>query len=408
MKRPPTPREAEESALSYPGWRVVFVCFVMALVCWGFGFYGHAFYLAELQRLHGWPTALISTAATVYYFAAAVLVAFVSDALRRYGARACVLAGACSFTLAVAAMPFISSPVHLYAVYLLMTVGWATMSVAAITNILGPWFETKRGLAISLALNGASLSGVLVVPALVLLTSRTSFTVAMLAGAALILLVIVPLAWKVLAHAPVFANDSVPSGVPAAGADQWTRAGALRSRAFWSISAPFSLSLLSQAGFLVHVIAFLEPNLGRNAAGIAVAVTTGMAIVGRLVLGAVADRTNQRTAAALSLVSQAGALAVMIPTENATVLFAACAVYGFSVGNLITFPALIIQREFPAASFGRIVGLSTAITQFTYAFGPGLIGIVRDAAGTYSAALLVCICLNLAAAGIVVQRPQEV
>jgi MFS family permease len=408
MNPPPTPREAEESALGYPGWRVVFVCFVMALVCWGFGFYGHAFYLAELQRLHGWPTALISTATTVYYFVAAVLVAFISDALRRYGARACVVAGACSFTLAVAAMPFITSPAELYAVYLVMTVGWATMSVAAITNILGPWFESRRGLAISLALNGASLSGVLVVPALVLLTSLTSFKVAMLSGALVILLVIVPLAWTVLAHAPAFANDSVQSRAAAAAAQPWTRGAALRSRAFWSISAPFSLSLLSQAGFLVHVIAFLEPNMGRNAAGIAVAVTTGMAIVGRLVLGAITDRTNQRTASALSLVSQAGALAVMIPMENPTVLFAACAVYGFSVGNLITFPALIIQREFPAAAFGPIVGLSTAITQFTYAFGPGLIGIVRDAAGTYSAALLVCICLNLVAAAIVIQRPQDV
>ena len=407
MNRPPTPLEAEESALGYPGWRVVFVCFVMALVCWGFGFYGHAFYLAELQRLHGWPTSVISTAATVYYFVAAILVAFISEALRRYGARACVLTGACSFTLAVAALPFIASPAQLYAVYLVMTVGWATMSVAAITNILGPWFESRRGLAISLALNGASLSGVLVVPALVLLTSLTSFKVAMLTGAVLILLVIVPLVWKVLAYAPAFANDSVPSGAPAV-AQQWTRTAALRSRAFWSISAPFSLSLLSQAGFLVHVIAFLEPNMGRNAAGIAVAVTTGMAIVGRLVLGAIADRTNQRTASALSLVSQAVALAVMIPTENPSVLFAACAVYGFSVGNLITFPALIIQREFPAASFGLIVGLSTAITQFTYAFGPGLIGIVRDAAGTYSAGLLVCICLNLLAAAIVVQQPQDV
>ena len=31
------------------------------VVCWGFGFYGHAFYLVELQRLHGWPTSLISS-----------------------------------------------------------------------------------------------------------------------------------------------------------------------------------------------------------------------------------------------------------------------------------------------------------------------------------------------------------
>lgn len=409
MNRPMAPEDAEEVSFRYAGWRVVFACFVMALVCWGFGFYGHAFYLAELQRLHGWPTSWISTAASLYYLVAAILVAFVSDAIRRFGPRNCVLAGAISFALAVATLPFIRSPLQLYIVYLVMTVGWATMSVAAITNIVGPWFTYRRGLAISLALNGASLSGVVIVPGLVFLAGRTSFAIAMLTGAFLILAVVVPLALRVLAHAPVFAGESLPAtGGHGADGPKWTRGAALRSRAFWSISGPFSLSLMSQAAFLVHIIAFLEPSMGRNAAGMAVAVTTAMAIAGRLVLGALAHRIDQRTASALSLVSQAAALGLMIQTEDANLLFLACAIYGFSVGNIITLPALIIQREFEPASFGMIVALSTAITQFTYAFGPGLIGIVRDAAGNYTAAILVCITLNLAAAAIVARRPQDV
>ena len=174
----------------------------MAVVCWGFGFYGHAFYLAELQRLHGWPTSLISSATTAYYFVSAVLVAFISDAIRRLGARTCVLIGSLAFAASVAALPFIATPVHLFAVYLLMAVGWATMSVGAITNILGQWFDAKRGLAISLALNGASFSGVVVVPALVFLAGAAGFASAMLAGAAAILLLMVPLAFRILGTPP--------------------------------------------------------------------------------------------------------------------------------------------------------------------------------------------------------------
>ena len=66
----------------------------MAVLAWGFGFYGHGFYLAELQRLHGWPASLISSASTAYYLFSALLVAFVSDAIRRLGVRACVVIGA--------------------------------------------------------------------------------------------------------------------------------------------------------------------------------------------------------------------------------------------------------------------------------------------------------------------------
>jgi MFS family permease len=403
----PVNDETDERALGYPGWRVVAVCFAMAVVCWGFGFYGHAFYLAELQRLHGWPTSLVSSATTAYYFVSAMLVAFISDAVRRLGARTCVLIGSLAFAASVALLPFIVTPVHLFAVYLLMAVGWATMSVGAITNILGQWFDAKRGLAISLALNGASFSGVVVVPALVFLAGAAGFASAMLTGATAILLLMVPLAFKVLRTSPPRPRVAPPSNAGTAdGAVTWTRAAALRSPAFWSVSAPFSLSLLSQAGFLVHLIAFLDPTVGRNTAGIAVAITTAMAIVGRLVLGTIADRTNQRVASALSLGAQAAALIVMTQTKDANTLLAACAVYGFSVGNLITFPALIIQREFSAAAFGMLVGLSTAITQFTYALGPGLLGLVRDLTGTYTAPLLLCAALNLIAAAMVVRPPR--
>jgi cyanate permease len=233
----------------------------------------------------------------------------------------------------------------------------------------------------------------------------------MLAGACLILALMLPLAFIVLrARPPHLANAAPPDPDPAdlrpLPVAPWTRGRALRSAAFWSVAGPFALAITSQAGFLVHQIAFLETAIGRYAAGVAVAVTTAMAIVGRLLLGAVANRLDQRLASALSLASQAAALAVMTQTSDADVLLAACAVYGFSVGNVITFPSLIVQREFDAAAFGMLIGLATGVGQFTYAFGPGLVGLVRDAAGGYGAALALCIALNLVAAAAVLRRPR--
>ena len=78
---------------------------------------------------------------------------------------------------------------------------------------------------------------------------------------------------------------------------------------------------------------------------------------------------------AWSLASQAAALLAMTATTDTTALFVACILFGLSAGNLITLPSLVIQREFEAASFGMLVGLSWAISQFTYAFGPGLLGV---------------------------------
>jgi hypothetical protein len=51
--------------------------------------------------------------------------------------------------------------------------------------------------------------------------------------------------------------------------------------------------------------------------------------------------------------------------------------------------------------FVTAVGLSTAIGQFIYAFGPGLLGVLRDAFGDYGVPLFVCVGLDAVAAGMV-------
>ncbi len=394
-----------ESSRRYFGWRVTAALFAIAVIAWGFGFYGHAVYLAELQRLHGWPTSLISAASTLYYLASAVLVIFVNDVIRRFGARNCILSGAACFAISLAALGQITQPWQLFATYLFMALAWATMTVGAITNILGHWFDRRRGLAISLALNGASFGGVIVIPAMVFSISAQGFSATMLVSSAAVLVLAVPLAFFVFGKPSPVSRTTMPaSGEIAPRA--WTRASALRSPAFWVVSAPFSISLLSQAGFLVHQVAFLEGPMGRAGAGVAVAVTTAASICGRLAMGAFVDRLNLRTFSAVSLLVQSAALVAMTQTASVLPLFLFCAVYGLSVGNLITLPSLIVQREFPPAAFGMIVALSTAITQFTYAFGPGLIGVVRDASANYTPAIGLCVLLNLLAAAIVLLRPK--
>ena len=72
------------------------VCFLLATFGWGLGFYGQSVYVAELHRLHGWPASLISSGTTFFYLFGALLVAFVSEAIRAFGPRNCLIAGTCA------------------------------------------------------------------------------------------------------------------------------------------------------------------------------------------------------------------------------------------------------------------------------------------------------------------------
>src|ERR1700687_1551637 len=182
----------DETSVRYDGWRIVVVGFLVATFGWGFGFYGQSVYLAELHRLYGWPASLISSGTTFFYLFGAVLVAFVSEAMRAIGPRNCLLAGVCAMAAAAVMMGQGGSPWQLYLAYALLAFGWAGTSLGVITNALGLWFDRKRGMAISLALNGASFGGIVGVPLLVAAIGRVGFPGAMMTAAATMLVLIIP------------------------------------------------------------------------------------------------------------------------------------------------------------------------------------------------------------------------
>jgi len=221
---------------------------VVAFFGWGLGFYGVSVYLVVLHQRHGWPISSISLAITAYYVLGASLVVLIGDAFDRFGPRKVVLAAMTALGIGVLLLTAVSRPWHLYAAYAVMAVGWAGMSGAAINAVIAPWFERKRGRAVSLALNGASFGGVVMT---------------------------------------------------------------------WSSSVP--------------------------------------------------------------------------------TLYIASVAFGLGVGNVVTFPALIVQTEYPREHFNRIVSLIVAINQFTFAFGPGALGWARDWWGSYSAALVLCAACEIVA-----------
>jgi MFS family permease len=399
-----SPAAIDETSIRYDGWRIVAVCFLVATFGWAFGFYGQSVYLAELHRVHGWPASLISTATTFFYLLSALLVAFVSDAIRSFGPRNCLVAGTLVMATATALLGQVTSPWQLYAVSVVLAFGWAGTSLGIITNTLGLWFDKKRGMAISLALNGASFGGIAGVPLMVAAIGSFGFAGAMITVAIVMVVLLVPVILIVVGRPPDRSGVAVASAAADAPSAFRIRAQAFRDVAFLTVSIAFALVLFAQVGFIVHLISFLDPVIGRASAATAVALLTAMAVVGRVLFSTVIDRLNQRLASAISFASQAVALGIMINSQNEMVLYAACALFGFSVGNLITLPSLIVQREFDPRSFGVLVSLITAINQITYAFGPGVIGLLRDASGSYSLPFYGCIGLELIAAALIMVR----
>ena len=394
------------------GWSVVLACFCVATFAWGFGFYGQSVFLAELHATRGWPTSLIASATTVNYLTGAVLLTCVHRVIEVLGPRLLLAGGTAIMAAGAIGLSRVQAPWQLYLCSIVMAVGWAGTTTTAIAMTLAYWFDRRRGLALSLALTGASAGGFTIAPLLVRLVHRMGLEQAVLllalGGLAILLPMVLAGVGRLasvgptaqLRHAAHVATDPRTSLA--------SQAEALRSLHFWTIALPFALALAAQVGFIVHQVTFLLPRLGNDGAGIAIAATAIAAAAGRLAFAPMIDGMNQRVASAASFASQAAGLGLMLALpERPEALYIGSVVFGLSVGNVITLPALIVQREFAPRSFGVVIGLSSMVGQATLAFGPTLLGLARDATGSYDAAIGLCIALQLAGAVLVLVRPRR-
>jgi MFS family permease len=395
----------------YHGWLVVAAAFLVALYGFGVGFYGPGIYLVALKELHGWPVDELSWAITTYYILGATWLFFwVGSLFDRLGARKMVLAGTVAMASGTVLLAHVTRPWQVYAAFAVMSAGWATMSGAAINIIVAPWFDKRRGLAVSWALNGASAGGVIIAPLLTFLTTRFGFAGAIESVTASMLAILIPVAGVVLRPKRAGEYDPV-DGAPGAEKSSIAWSGepsgfrlttVLRSGVFISISVPFALGLTAQVGFLTHQVAFLTPTIGTVAAGWAVSLTTFTAVLGRIATGYLTDRCERRTVACVNFIVQMLGMTVLATATTPALLYMGCVLFGLGVGNTTSLPGLLVQQDFPKQHFARIVSLVVAINQFSFAFGPSLLGQLEHAAGSYSTGLLVCLSMEAVAATIVV------
>jgi len=398
--------DRRRGARLYHGWLVVAAAFLIATFGFGLGFYGPGIYLVALEARHGWPVAELSPAITAYYALGATLLFFcVGPLFERYGPRPVVAIGSLAMAGGVILLTAVTRSWQVYAAFAVMSVGWATMSGAAINIIVAPWFDQRRGSAVSWALNGASAGGIIAPPLSTFLIAWFGFVVALDALALSMLAILVPVVALVLRakrageHDP---PDCASDGPGPPAAEPWRLAPILRSGSFVTISAAFALGLTAQVGFLTHQVAFLAPTLGAAAAGWAVSLTTAAAVVGRIFAGRIADRVERRILAAANFAVQMSGMALLATASTPGMLWLGCTLFGLGLGNTTSLPGLIVHHDFPAQHFARIVSLVVAINQFSFAFGPSILGQLYRVQGGYAAALLVCLAMQATAAVVVI------
>ena len=393
-------------APAFYGWRVVQGSLVVAFIAWAFALYGPGVYIHALSQQHGWPVGTISAALTFSFLVNAVSIGFVGAIIGRYGPRFIMATGALIMAVGLAAIGQISEPWQAFVAFPVMGLGWSCLSTIAISSTVAPWFERLQGRAISIALLGASLGGMFGVPIALFFVAQLGLAHAMIAIACVVVAVVVPISLGVLKRHPsdlgLYPDGQAPAPLAAQGSARlWPRRDALQTFALRSVIITFGLALMVQLGFLSQQVKLLQDALSATQTGATVLASGSLAFLGRILLARLADHVNIRNTAAAVLMMAALGLAVAASATTPTQLVVGTLIFGFNVGNLTTLPALIVRREFGAASFGRIFGVTGTFMQTLSALGPAVFGLLHDVTGRYGLPIGLAAALMLASAALI-------
>jgi MFS family permease len=389
------------------GWRIVGVCFVAAVFTWGLGVFGASIYLSEISKAHGWTTTLVSSAITVFYLTNACCLPVVGILIQHWGPRLVIGCGALFLASGVAAVGQLTHLWQLYAAFVCMGLGYATMSVTGLSATIAPWFERHQGRSFALALTGASIGAMAIVPLLVLSIGTLGFAEATLRAGLLTAVVMAPLALVVLRFRKPgdlgLGRDGDPPAVTsstgqAGSTAPVSRRDAMRTFLLWSIPVGFALGMAVQIGFLTHHYALAAPMIGAEGAGWLIGATGFTGLLGRLLLARIADHVDMRLYSAAIFVAQAVILGAIAYFPSNIMLIVMSLAYGFCLGQITTLSPIIVRREFGAAAFGSIYGVTGMVIQFCSAFGPAFYGVLVDQFGDYGQVLAVAAVFEFGAA----------
>ena len=186
---------------------------------------------------------------------------------------------------------------------------------------------------------------------------------------------------------PAIVDDaSATGGAADAGVDM---AALARSPAFLLLASTFALATGTAAGWASQLAPYLS-GIGVSLAATTalVAVASGVAIIGPVLIGALSDRmSSARLMAGILVVGIVafGAYALGRPFALVATLLL---VFGVMTGGLIPVYTTLVSERIGVASLGRAMGLTNLLMLPVSAASGPLAAAVHDATGTYTPALV--------------------
>ena len=395
----------------YAGWWVISAPFLAAMLTVGSGQYAFGLLIPPLEQEFGWTRTQINL--SLSFTAVGSLIApFLGRVMDRHGAKNILAASIALIAVSYLLRPLMTELWHWYALSFVQYFGFAGASILPAGRLVGIWFQRSRGRVMGITLMGNNFGGMTFSPLTTLALGMSwhwafinlspwqgTYLLFGVIGALLTvyaLLVVRDFPTRAQVRRQAVEEDDGPDDAPVV-LTGWSLREALLTKAFYAMTLAVMLGSFTYSAVLTQVAAHLtEEGVSAGVAGFALGLLAGCGMLGKFVMGLLADRITARYALMIDLLGQAGFLVLLtyfagqfvplpalIPVEKLPLVWIFVPLFGFFLGAFGALFPLIVQDAFGIRHYGSIMGVMS-ITMAVPAFvGPLLAGWSFDTTGSY-------------------------
>ncbi len=377
---------------------------LQSLLFWqAFGAYA-ALWMADF----GWSRTTIAWAASLQRTESGLLGPIHGWLLDRTSPRRVFVIGVLMMSGGLVGLAFVRDFPQFMVVYIVASIGSSLCGMLTLMTVLVNWFDRLRARSMAALQLGIS-AGSLALPLLAWALVTFGWRPVSIASGLIVLGVGLPIA-RLLHRDPETLGlrpdgDAVDAAVPVVPVARRRgrgalAGGALRTGAFWLISAGHAGALAIMSAVGVHFVVFVNEVLGLSlpTAATLVAVMTAASVGGQLAGGVLGDRVEKRLLAGGAMLLHAAAMAVLVFAGSLLTVTLAAVLHGFAWGVRGPLMGAMRADYFGRAAFASVMGFSSLVVMVGSVAGPLVIGLVADATGSYDGAFAALAVIGVAGA----------
>jgi MFS family permease len=340
--------------------------------------------LQPIARDTGWSVTGVSSAMTIGFLAMALTSMIWGTLSDRLGPLPVVLTGSVVIAASLALASLATSLVAFQFTFGVM-VGGATAAIFApmMATVTG-WFDTHRGLAVSLVSAGMGMAPMTMAPLVAWLVSDHDWRTTLQILALVVAGIMIPVAFLVRRPPALEAQPSSPSDgtVPER---EMSLGEALRSPQFVVLLLTNFFCCATHSGPIIHTVSYAVSCGIPMIAAVTIYSVEGLAgMGGRIAFGLLGDRLGAKRVLVAGLFAQAfGALGYVFVRELAA-FYAVAALFGFIYAGTMPLYSVLIRENFPLRMLGTVIGGTAMAGSLGMATGPVAGGLIYDTFASYA------------------------